>query len=549
MKRRLTLSAVILATLASGFAVGFIMPDDEFFALRKNFQIFGAVYEELIGGYVDPLDPERLMRSGINAMLEDLDPYTNFIDEADNTDIDIITRGRYGGVGLNIGIRNGKITVTSPIEGTSGYKQGVRTGDVITQIEGRDAADLTLSDIRHLMRGEPGTAVEITIEREGELQPLQFLLTRQQVELKNVAYAGFADSSAGVGYVKLDRFARDAGGEVRSALQEMKSSGLLKAVILDLRDNPGGLLDGAVEIAQLFVPQGSVIVSTRGREAQTERVYRSKLPPLIPDLPLVVLVNGLSASASEIVAGAVQDLDRGVIVGDRTFGKGLVQIIKPLPYNTSLKMTTSKYYTPSGRSIQAIDYGEHDGVERAIPDSLRHLFQTAAGRNVMDGEGIGPDRTVSLGTDSELEAALDRRAAFFFYANHFAAEHPELTHPFTVTDAIYADFRTWLEQQDFAYSTDAERAVEALEEDLAKNGYGSTGDEVNALRIAVAEEKNADFDRHAIDLKERLRSEILARYYGESAQIAASFRHDRQILDAVSLLKDTSDYRAVLAPR
>lgn len=549
MKRRLTLLAAVLATLITGFAAGFVVPDDDFFALRKNFQIFGAVYEELIGDYVDPLDPEKLMRSGIDAMLEDLDPYTNFIDEADNTDIDIITRGRYGGVGLNIGIRNGKMTVTSPIEGTSGYKQGVRTGDVITQIEGRDAEDLTLSDVRSLMRGEPGTAVEITIEREGEPQPLQFLLTRQEVELKNVAFAGFADSSAGIGYVRLDRFARDAGSEVRSALQELKSSGRLSGVVLDLRDNPGGLLEGAVEITQLFVPHGSVIVSTRGREAQSERIYRSKLPPLLPEVPLVVLVNGLSASASEIVAGAIQDLDRGVVLGDPTFGKGLVQIIKPLPYNTSLKLTTSKYYTPSGRSIQAIDYGRHDGIERTIPDSLRRTFRTEAGRPVMEGAGIEPDRLVSLGSDSELEAALDRRAAFFFFANHFAAQHPQIEYPFTVSDEVYDNFRNWLTAQEFTYSTDAERAVASLEEDLTENGYESTGDELDALRQAVADEKNADFERYADDLKERLRSEILARYRGTSAQIAASFRHDRQILDAVSLLKDTSAYRVILSPR
>ena len=549
MKRRLTLSAAILATLITGFAVGFVVPDDDFFALRKNFQIFGAVYEELIGGYVDPLEPEKLMRSGIDAMLEDLDPYTNFIDEADNTDIDIITRGRYGGVGLNIGVRNGKITVTSPIEGTSGYKQGVRTGDVITWIEGRDAEDLTINDVRSLMRGEPGTAVEITIEREGEPQPLHFLLTRQQVELKNVAFGGYADSAAGIGYVKLDRFARDAGSEVRSALQDLKSSGRLRGVVLDLRDNPGGLLEGAVEITQLFVPHGSVIVSTRGREAQSERIYRSKLPPLLPDVPLVVLVNGLSASASEIVAGAVQDLDRGVVLGDPTFGKGLVQIIKPLPYNTSLKLTTSKYFTPSGRSIQAIDYGRHDGIERTIPDSLRRTFHTDAGRPVTEGAGIEPDRLVSLGSDSELEAALDRRAAFFFFANHFAAQHPEVYSPFVVSDEVYSDFRNWLAAQEFTYSTDAERAVAALEEDLTENGYESTGDELAALRQAVTDEKNADFERYADDLKERLRSEILARYRGPSAQIAASFRHDRQILDAVSLLKDDAAYRAILSPR
>ncbi len=549
MKRRLTTCALVVVTLAAGFTAGFLMPDDDFFALRKNFQIFGAVYEELISGYVDPLDPEKLMRSGIDAMLEDLDPYTNFIDEADNTDIDIITRGRYGGVGLNIGVRNGKITVTSPIEGTSGYKQGVRTGDVITEIEGQDASDLSLSDVRHLMRGEAGTAVEIKIEREGEPEPIEFMLTRQQVELKNVAYAGFADSSAGIGYLKLDRFARDVGGETRTALQDLKSSGRLEGLILDLRDNPGGLLDGAVDITQLFVSQGSVIVSTRGRLAQTERVYRSKLPPLLPETPMVVLVNGLSASASEIVAGAIQDLDRGVILGEPTFGKGLVQIIKPLPYNTSLKLTASKYYTPSGRSIQAIDYAEHDGVERSFPDSLRRTFNTEAGRPVKDGRGIEPDRAVAPGSDSDLEAALDRLAAFFFYANHYAAENPTVSRDFEVTDAILADFRRWLDEENFAYRTDAERAVEALENNLDEIGYTTTRDEVDALKQAVVQEKDADFSRHNDELKERLRSDILARYYGDSVQIAASFRHDTQVLSAVSLLKDNARYQSILSPR
>lgn len=549
MHRRLTIPVLVFVTLGAGFSAGFLMPDDDFFSLRKNFQIFGAVYEELIGGYVDPLDPEKLMRSGIDAMLEDLDPYTNFIDEADNTDIDIITRGRYGGVGLNIGVRNGKITVTSPIEGTSGYKQGVRTGDVITEIEGRTAEDLSLSDIRHLMRGEPGTAVELTIEREGEPEPIHFLLTRQQVELKNVAFSGFVDSTSGVGYVKLDRFARDAGVEVRSAVQTLKSSGRMQGLILDLRDNPGGLLEGAVEITQLFVPQGSVVVSTRGRQAQTERIYHSKLPPLLPDLPVVILVNGLSASASEIVAGAVQDLDRGVIVGEPTFGKGLVQIVKPLPYNTSLKLTASKYYTPSGRSIQAIDYGEHDGIVRNVPDSLRRTYRTSAGRLVKDGKGIEPDRFVGPGSNSELEAALERRAAFFFYANHFAAERSAVPSDFEATEEILADFRRWLDEHEFTYQTDAERSVEALENNLDAIGYGATRDEVEALKTAVAEEKNADFERHREGLKERLRSEIVARFHGDSAQVVASFRHDPQILSAVSLLKDDSAYESILASR
>lgn len=551
MNRRLTLPLLLLCVLTLGFAAGFWTPrDDDFFALRKNFEIFGSLYEELVTGYVDDLDPESLMRTGIEAMLSDLDPYTTFIDEADNADIEIITRGRYGGVGLNVGQRNGKITVTSPIEGTSGYKQGVRAGDVIVEIAGEPTENLALPAVRELMRGEPGTAVEIVVEREGEPEPLHFLLTREQVTLKNVTYAGFVDgdSSAGIGYVKLERFARDAGPEVRRAVQQLQQTGHLKGLVLDLRDNPGGLLDAAVEISQLFVPQGATVVSTRGRGQESERIYRSKVPPLAPELPLAVLVNGYSASASEIVAGAVQDLDRGIVVGETTFGKGLVQIIKPLPYNTSLKITTSRYFTPSGRSIQAIDYGSHDGNFTQVPDSVRRSFRTAGGRTVLDGRGIEPDERVTPGSESELEEALERRAAFFFYANHFAAAHETLPEPFAVTDEIVRDFRRWLDAEAFTYRTTAERAVAELKENLDESEYDATLDEVTLLERAVLQEKEADFERHADRIKERLRAEIAARYFSESAQIAASFAHDRPLRRAAELLSDSAAYQALLKP-
>ena len=549
---RSLLVAVVVAALGIGGAVGFWMPrDDDFFALRKNFEIFGAVYEELVVGYVDDLDAARMMHTGLEAMLEDLDPYTVFFDEADNADIDILTRGKYGGVGLNVQVRNGRITVSSPIEDASGYKQGIRAGDIITHVAETPIDGLSLSDVRNLMRGEPGTTVEVVIEREGEPEALPFILTREEVTLKNITYTAFVDddTASGLGYIKLERFARGASRDVRNALQEMQKAGPVRGVILDLRDNPGGLLEDAFEITELFVPQGVAIVSTRGRTPETERIYRSKTPPLLPETPVVILVNELSASASEIVAGAFQDLDRGLVVGTTSFGKGLVQIVKPLPYNTSLKLTTSRYYTPSGRSIQAIDYSRHDGDFEEIPDSLRRTFTTAAGRPVQDGGGITPDVEVSLGEGSELEQALRRRAAFFFFANHYAAAHPiaSTTAPIDLDlDAVLDEFQAWLTTQEFSYRTTAERALDQLEDDLAAMNYAGTEDEVAALHQAVLKEKAADFDRHTARLKELLRAEIMARYVGRAEQIKASLASDPQFRQAEALLRDPDAYARAL---
>lgn len=538
--------------LLVGFLAGFSMQedDDDFFALRKNFQIFGSIYEQLVTDYVDELNPETLMRSGIEAMLANLDPYTNFFDEADNGDIEIMTRGRYGGVGLNVGVRNGKMTVISPTEGTSGYLQGVRTGDIIIRVAGQSTENMTFTDVRNILRGEPGTAVEISVTREGHDQPIDFLLTREEVKLKNVTHVGYVGEGKEkrIGYIKLERFAREASKEVREGIEQLRKEQELAGIILDLRDNRGGLLDAAVDITEYFVPKNSVVVSTRGRLPNTEKTYRSKVNPILPDLPMAVLINGLSASASEIVAGAIQDLDRGVIVGSPSFGKGLVQIVKPLPYNTSLKITTSQYFTPSGRSIQAIDYKLHDGDFTEIADSLRREFSTAGGRIVKDGRGIEPDLPVSRGDPSELEQALIRRAAFFFFANHFAAEHPSIPADFQVNDEIYTAFRSWLDTQDFTYRTRAEMAAEQLAQNLSAIGYEDVDDEMQDLQQAVREEKANDFERHRQRLMEQLRFQILARFYGDSAQIEASLAVDPQYARAIDVLEDSNQYRALLTP-
>lgn len=543
-------SAVVVISVA--FLGGYFLPrSDDFFALRKNFQIFGALYEEVVSEYVDDVDSERLMRTGIDAMLERLDPYTTFLDEADQAEFDILSRGRYVGIGLTMGIRDGRLTVISPIEGTSGFRQGVRAGDVVTHIGERSTEGMSLSDARTLLRGEPGTTADLTIQREGVAEPLHFALRRDRVRVKDISFAGFVhdDTSRGVGYIKLDRFAQNASSEVREALQGMLETEQMRALVLDLRGNPGGLLDGAVEIMELLLPEGTAVVTTSGKAAGTERTFRTRGQPIAGDLPLAVLIDEESASASEIVAGAVQDLDRGVVVGTPSFGKGLVQTIRRLPYNTALKITTARYYMPSGRSIQDIDYSAHDGQAVARPDSLRSMYLTASGRRVRDGSGIEPDVLADAVRRSELEQALDRQAAFFLFANRFAAVHQSVEPDFEVSDAVLGDFRAWLDEEDFSYRTDAERLLDTIEEELVDAGYELSTGLVSTLESAMQADKISDFDRHADRLKKRLRTEILTRFMSDSERIRASFHHDESLAEALNVLENETLYHQTLVGR
>ena len=548
--RRARPALIALLALTVGATGGFLWPDDDFFALRKNFEIFGAVYEELATGYVEEIPPQDLMQAGVDAMLAELDPYTTYISEAESADLEIITRGRYGGVGLDVARRGGKLVVTAPLEGASGYEQGVRAGDVITQIDGQPAAGLSMSDVQSLLRGEPGTHVEIVIERAGAPQPLTFVLTRERVDLDNVPYRGFlgnSPSAAPVAYVKLERFTRTAAPEVRTALKELRQkaeTGDLGGVVLDLRDNPGGLLEAGVEVSGLFLERGTEVVSTRGRTEKTNNTFRTSDAPLLPDVPLVILVNELSASASEIVAGAVQDHDRGLVVGRTTYGKGLVQTVRELPYNAALKMTTAQYFTPSGRTIQSVNYTRADSLTRARQSDT--TFTTDEGRRVESGHGIAPDVRVAPPPPSPLEEALERRAAFFFFANEYAAEHPPVDASFAPSDETLAAFQQWLDAENVDYETDAERTTDALATELRNGDYDTVTDEVDALRAALHKEKEAAFTEHASALKEQLREAILARSADKRTQVRASLQHDVQARRAAALLRDTDAYREAL---
>ena len=534
---RLALAALLALTAAPAPSA-----QTDFFAIRKNFGLFGDLYETLASEYVDAIDAERLMRTGITAMTGALDPYTVFLDEGTAANARLRQQGGVGGVGAIVEVRDGRPVVTAVVEATSAEAQGLLPGDAPVSVAGRPAALLSAEAISRLLLGDPGTTVELVVEREGEPEPIRFDLVRAEPADAVVSFSGRLGD--GVGYVRLDKFFGDASGEVADALAALSAEGELRGLVLDLRGNPGGLLNEAVEIAELFLPAGTLVTATRGRAESTSRAYRTAAPPAFPDLPVAVLVDGASASASEIVAGAMQDHDRGAVVGEATFGKGLVQVVRPMPYGTALKLTVSRYTTPSGREIQRLSYRQGERAA-AVPDSLRRTFRTANGRTVRSGGGIEPDVRVDRGAESELERALVRTAAFLRFANRYAAETPSLD-GFRADAALLADFQRFVEAEGVTYRTEAERRADALADALADAGYDGADGALADLRRAVEREKGRDFERHAPRLLDRLRAEILARYVGARGVTEAGLADDEAVRTARELLLDGRRYTALL---
>ncbi len=539
----------LLVGIIAGLGVGFFANDNIYLKINKNMDVFAQVYKEITTSYVDEVDPEKFMHAGIDGMLETLDPYTVFYGEKEGEEIDLITHGEYGGVGVSIGMRDGYIIVIAPMDGYSAQKQGIRAGDRIIEIDGQKIFNTNPDSVRSMVRGEPGTEVKMKIEREGEKQPLDFVLVREEIQVNNVTYSGYLNN--GIGYIRLERFSRRAGDEVRQALRELKAKGDLRGVILDLRNNPGGLLEAAVDIVSKFDPKGSIVVTTRGRRSEDEKVYTVAEDPIAGDIPLAVIINKNSASASEIVAGAIQDLDRGIIVGTRSFGKGLVQTITQLSYNTSLKITTARYYTPSGRSIQEIDYKHKnsDGVFLVTPDSLRREFATEHGRKFLDAGGIAPDSTVPEVEHDALSQELIQRAMFFMFATHYVSQHPTGNGDFTVDDAILKEFEDYVKEKKFDFKDDAEEKLSELKDVVQKEKYGSTLiASLDNIGAQLEKEKVSAFTRHADELREELREEIVERYAGDKGRIKASLDDDVQVQAAAKLLGAKRVYVAMLKP-
>ncbi|MEX2090502.1 MAG: S41 family peptidase, partial [Bacteroidota bacterium] len=498
-----------------------------FLKIHRGIDLFGKVYKEIATNYVDEVDPERFMKAGIDGMLKTLDPYTVYIGEKDNDEIDLVTTGKYAGVGITIGLRDGIVTVINPLEGYSAAKQGIQPGDRILEVDGTTIIAMAMEDVRLLVRGPLGTSLRMKVGREGEAGPLEFVLVREEIPVRNVSYAGFFEE--GIGYIRLERFSRTAGDDVRNALKELKAKGTIRSLVLDLRDNPGGLLDVAVDVVSKFVPESSLVVSTRGRKSEADRKYYSVEKPLLPDAALAVLVDRGSASASEIVAGAIQDLDRGVIVGTRTFGKGLVQTITRLSENTSLKITSGRYYTPSGRSIQEIDYFHRSkgDVFTVKPDSLRKEYRTSHNRKVFDSGGIRPDSTVAEESQGKFLQELHRKAMFFKFANQYAVRNKVLPENFDVSADLLKDFGKFLLEKEFTYQEEAEAKLGELREIASKSRYGpSFHDGFERMVQAVEGEKVRAFERYNKELRSALKQEIIGRIKGPRFAIESSLRED-----------------------
>ncbi len=540
----LMLSITISVLLAFGFVVS---KSDIYFEITKNLELFGKVYKEISFNYVDEIDPQEFMRAGIKGMLSKLDPYTVFIDEKNQGDIDLLTNGKYGGVGISIGVRNDKVTILEVLDGYSAQKQGIRIGDVITAIGEKKVTPEILDEISSLVKGEPGTPVQIKILRPSEKDTLEYNLIREEVIIKNLVFADFYPENSNNVYLKLSNFSRSAGDEVRSALKRLKDKKEISSIVLDLRGNPGGLLDVAVDICDKFLNRDLLIVSTRGKELSSEKKYFAIEEPLVGKEKLIVLINGNSASASEIVAGAMQDHDRAVILGTQSFGKGLVQTITPLSFNTSLKITTAKYYTPSGRCIQKIDYSQNNQVI-PFPDSLiKNEYSTDNKRIVYGAGGITPDSVVNNGIESDILKDLLAKGIIFDFADKYYYQNVDADFNKINQEKLLADFKKYLSDSNYKYQSDTEKKINEIVDKLKEEKYsGKLTETLSKLDSDLKEISKLDLKESSEEILSELKIELARRYLGVDAAIKEGLKYDKQFNNAFALFKNEADYLKLL---
>ncbi len=531
--RHTLLAAALLA------AAPLAAQNDRGFEIAKNLEIFSSVYKQLNQSYVDDVDPGKTIKVAIDAMLSSLDPYTNYYPESDIEDVKLQLLGEYGGVGSLIMQRGDSILISEPYQGLPADEAGLKPGDLILEVNGESTRGKTTADVSSAMRGQAGTSVTLKLERAGKV--FEKNLTRREIKLPNVPYYGYVQGD--YGYIKLDEFTTDAAKNVKDAFVKLRTDKPdLKGLILDLRGNGGGLMNEAVDIVNIWVPQGTLVVETKGKVASKNLKSFTRQQPVDTKLPLAVLIDNTSASASEIVSGALQDLDRAVVIGQRSFGKGLVQNILPMPYNSQMKVTVSKYYIPSGRCIQAIDYSHRDEQGRAtrVPDSLKTAFKTKAGRTVYDGFGIEPDIEVEPDYMSNIAIALVQKMLVFDYATEYYRSHPSLppAADFEVSDELYADFCRFLRERNLSYDTYTEHAIKELRKIADREKYSDAIEkQLEAMEEAMKRVKEDDLVKHRSEIADMLKAELLGRYYYDRGRIQGALKTDKVVLRAVEELK------------
>lgn len=526
---------------------------DRNFEISKNLDIYNSLFRELDIFYVDTIQPEKLIIGSIEKMLTEVDPYTNYIPEEEIEDFKFMTTGEYGGIGSIISQKKNKdIIISEPYEGMPAQKAGLRAGDIIREVDGVKIKDKTVSEVSELLKGQQGTEVKVIIERPNENKTIEKTITREKIQINPVSYYGIVGEKTG--YILLNQFTDKAADEVKAALFDLKKNNQIESIILDLRNNPGGLLDQAVKISNFFIPYGEEVLATRGKIKQWDNIYKTTQEPIYPDIPLAVLVNGSSASAAEIVAGAMQDLDRGVIVGTRTFGKGLVQATREISYSGHLKVTTAKYYTPSGRCIQAIDYAQRkeDGSIAKIPDSLMTEFKTKAGRIVKDGGGIMPDVEVKDDKKMNIAYYLYMQNMIFDFATEYSSKHKKIApaQEFEITENDYNDFKEFLKKKEFTYTTKSSEYLTKLKEVIDYEGYAEISKvEFDTLKEKLSANIERDLDLFRTDIEKLLIDEIIKRYYFQKGSILYRLKNDPELEKALEILTNKEEYTSILSPK